>query len=142
MPTKLDQSQIDGLSEDLTSLDSIDESLETKISTEDSINDQVDVTLQEQIDGLKNALLSLVFGNRLDVMIDGSDLIVMSPTYFPIAVTSITWVWLLNNEPIADSNSNIYRPLESGEYKATVTYQTNIGPYYKESDIIMFEMPK
>lgn len=142
MPTKLDQSQIDGLSEDLSSLDSIDESLETKISTEDSINDQVDVTLQEQIDGLKNTLLSLVFGDRLDVMIDGSDLIVMSPTHFPITVTSITWVWLLNNEPIADSNSNIYRPLESGEYKATVTYQTNIGPYYKESDIIMFEMSK
>ena len=142
MPTKLDQSQIDGLSEDLSSLDSIDESLETKISTEDSINDQVDVTLQEQIDGLKNALLSLVFGNRLDVMIDGSDLIVMSPTQFPITVTSLTWVWVFNNEPIADSNSNVYRPLESGEYKATVTYQTNIGPYYKESDIIMFEMPK
>jgi len=142
MPTRLDQNQISGLSEELNSLDSIDESLETKISTEDSINDQVDVTLQEQIDGLKNALLSLVFGNRLDVMIDGSDLIVMSPTQFPITVTSLTWVWLLNNEPIADSNSNIYRPLESGKYKATVTYQTNIGPYYKESDIIMFEMSK
>ena len=142
MPTKLDQSQIDGLSDDLNSLDSIDESLESKISTEDSINDQVDVTLQEQIDELKDAMLSLVFGNRLDVMNDGPDLIAMTPTQFPITVTSITWVWLLNNEPIADSNSNIYRPLEPGEYKATVTYQTNIGPYYIESDIIMFEMPK
>lgn len=142
MPTKLDQDQVSGLSDELSSLDSMDELLENKISIEDSINDQVDVTLQEQIDGLKNALLSLVFGNRLDVMIDGSDLIVMSPTQFPITVTSITWVWLFNNNPITDSNSNIYRPLESGEYKATVTYQTNIGPYYKESDIITFEMSK
>jgi len=142
MPTKLNQDQIDGLSEELNSLDSIDVSLETKLSSEDSLNDQVDVSLQEQIDGLKNAVLSLVFGNRLDVMIDGSDLIVMSPTQFPITVTSITWAWVFNNEPIADSNSNVYRPSESGEYKATVTYQTNIGPYYKESDIIMFEMSK
>jgi hypothetical protein len=142
MPTKLDQSQIDGLSDDLNSLDSIDESLESKISTEDSINDQVDVTLQEQIDDVKGVLLSFIFGNRLDVMVDGPDLIVMTPTQFPITVTSITWVWLLNNEPIADSNSNIYRPLESGTYKASVTYQTILGPHYIESDPITVEMPK
>lgn len=142
MPTKLNQDQIDGLSGELSSLDSIDVSLETKLSTEDSLNDRIDVSLQEQIDGLKNAVLSLIFGNRLDVMIYGSDLIAMSPPQPPITITSITWGWLLNTEPIADSNSNVYRPSESGEYKATVTYQTNIGPYYKESDIIMFEIPK
>jgi hypothetical protein len=49
MPTKLDQSQIDGLSEDLSSLDSIDVSLETKISKEDSINDSVDASLETKI---------------------------------------------------------------------------------------------
>jgi hypothetical protein len=42
MPTKLNQDQVSGLPEELSSLDSIDESLETKISTEDSINDSVD----------------------------------------------------------------------------------------------------
>ena len=86
MPTKLDQDQISGLSEELNSLDSIDESLETKIFTEDSINDQVDVDLQGQIDELKNVMLSLVFGNRLDIMNDGTSLIAMTPTEFPIPV--------------------------------------------------------
>jgi hypothetical protein len=142
MPTKLDQSQIDGLSDDLNSLDSIDESLESKISTEDSINDQVDVTLQEQIDNLKDTLLSLIFGNRLDVMVDGPDLIVMTPTQFPINVSLITWVWFFNESPITESNSNIYRPLESGTYKASVTYQTILGPHYIESDPITVEIPK
>jgi len=142
MPTKLDQSQIDGLSDDLNSLDSIDESLESKISTEDSINDQVDVTLQEQIDNLKDTLLSLIFGNRLDVMVDGPDLIVMTPTQFPINVSLITWVWFFNESPITESNSNIYRPLESGTYKASVTYQTILGPHYIKSDPITVEIPK
>jgi hypothetical protein len=58
MPTKLDQSQIDGLSEDLSSLDSIDESLETKISTEDSINDSVDASLATSLSEKQNTLIS------------------------------------------------------------------------------------
>ena len=56
MPTKLDQSQVDGLPEEIQSLDSIDVSLEVKISTEDSQNDQVDVNLQGQIDDLKSTV--------------------------------------------------------------------------------------
>jgi hypothetical protein len=58
MPTKLDQSQIDGLSDELSSLDSIDESLETKISTEDSINDSVDASLATSLSGKQNTLVS------------------------------------------------------------------------------------
>jgi len=58
MPTKLDQSQIDGLSDELSSLDSIDESLETKISTEDSINDSVDVSLATSLSEKQNTLVS------------------------------------------------------------------------------------
>lgn len=58
MPTKLDQDQISGLSEELNSLDSIDESLETKISTEDSINDDVDASLETSLLSKQNTLVS------------------------------------------------------------------------------------
>jgi hypothetical protein len=58
MPTKLDQDQISGLSEELNSLDSIDESLETKISTEDSINDAVDASLATSLLSKQNTLVS------------------------------------------------------------------------------------
>jgi hypothetical protein len=142
MPTKLDQSQIDGLSDDLNSLDSIDESLESKISTEDSINDQVDVTLQEQIDELKDAMLSLVFGNRLDVMNDGTNLFAMTPTEFPIPVMSTIWTWYFNTDIIPEATSSFYTPMMTGDYKASVRYITNLGPYFLESDYIFFEVPK
>ena len=142
MPTKLDQSQIDGLSDDLNSLDSIDESLESKISTEDSINDQVDVTLQEQIDELKDAMLSLVFGNRLDVMNDGTNLFAMTPTQFPIPVMSTIWSWYFNTDIIPEATSSFYTPMMTGDYKASVRYITNLGPYILESDFIFFEVPK
>jgi hypothetical protein len=142
MPTKLDQSQIDGLSDDLNSLDSIDESLESKISTEDSINDQVDVTLQEQIDELKDAMLSLVFGNRLDVMNDGTNLFAMTPTQFPIPVMSTIWSWYFNTDIIPEATSSFYTPMMTGDYKASVRYITNLGPYFLESDYIFFEVPK
>jgi hypothetical protein len=58
MPTKLNQNQIDGLSNELNSLDSIDISLESKISKEDSINDSVDVSLESSISGKQNTLVS------------------------------------------------------------------------------------
>ena len=58
MPTKLDQSQIDGLSDELSSLDSIDESLENKILIEDSINDSVDASLSTSLSGKQNTLVS------------------------------------------------------------------------------------
>lgn len=58
MPTKLNQDQIDGLNEELRSLDSIDESLETKISIEDSMNDSVDVLLTSSISGKQDILIS------------------------------------------------------------------------------------
>lgn len=58
MPTKLNQDQIDGLSNELNSLDSIDISLESKISKEDSINDSVDVSLASSISGKQNTLVS------------------------------------------------------------------------------------
>lgn len=142
MPTKLNQDQISGLSEELNSLDSIDESLETKISTEDSINDQVDVDLQGQINDLKDATLSLVFGNRLDVMNDGTSLVAMTPTEFAIPIISTTWVWYFNTDIIPDATSNFYTPMMTGDYKASVTYITNLGTYILESDFIFFEVPK
>jgi hypothetical protein len=58
MPTKLNQDQVSGLPEELSSLDSIDESLETKISTEDSINDSVDVSLATSLSVKQNTLIS------------------------------------------------------------------------------------
>jgi len=58
MPTKLDQNQISGLNEELSSLDSIDASLEKKISVEDSINDAVDVTLTNTISLKQDKLVS------------------------------------------------------------------------------------
>lgn len=58
MPTKLDQSQVDGLPEEIQSLDSIDVSLEAKISTEDSINDAVDASLATSLSGKQNTLVS------------------------------------------------------------------------------------
>jgi hypothetical protein len=142
MPTRLDQDQISGLSEELNSLDSIDESLETKIYTEDSINDQVDVDLQGQIDELKNAMLSLVFGNRLDVMNDGTNLFAMTPTQFPIPVMSTIWTWYFNTDIIPEATSSFYTPMMTGDYKASVRYITNLGPYILESDFIFFEVPR
>jgi hypothetical protein len=58
MSTKLNQDQIDGLSDGLKSLDSVDDSLEVKISTEDSINDQVDVILSSSILEKQDKLVS------------------------------------------------------------------------------------
>lgn len=142
MPTRLDQDQISGLSEELNSLDSIDESLETKIFTEDSINDQVDVTLQGQIDELKNAMLSLVFGNRLDIMNDGTNLFAMTPTQFPIPVISTMWTWYFNSDIISEGTLSFYTPMMTGEYKASVRYITNLGPYVLESDFIFFEVSR
>jgi hypothetical protein len=139
MPTKLNQDQISGLPEELSSLDSIDESLESKILTEDSINDEVDVDLQGQIDELKHTMLSLVFGQDLYVQNDGPDLIVYTFTNPIISISSTTWNWYLNDEEISGANSNIYRPLQTGYYKAKVSYQTSLGlhivqssPYYME----------
>ena len=142
MPTKLNQDQISGLPEELSSLDSIDESLESKISTEDSINDEVDVDLQGQIDELKHTMLSLVFGNRLDVINDGVNLVAMTPTEFAIPVISTTWVWYFNSEIIPDATSSFYTPTSTGDHKTTVTFITNLGPYFLESDYIFFEIPK
>ena len=141
MPTKLNQDQVSGLPEELSSLDSIDESLESKISTEDSINDAVDITHQEQLDEIKKVLLSLVLGKDLYVQNDGPDLIVYTFTDSIISVSSTTWNWYFNDEEteISGANSNIYRPLQTGYYKAKVSYQTSLGlhivqssPYYIE----------
>ena len=142
MPTRLNQDQVSGLNEELNSLDSIDESLETKISTEDSINDQVDVDLQGQIDDLKDVMLSLVFGNRLDIMNDETSLIAMTPTEFAIPVISTTWTWYFNSDIISEATSSFYTPTTSGDYKASVRYITNLGPYVLESDFIFFDVPK
>jgi len=138
MPTKLDQSQIDGLSEGLSSLDSIDESLETKISTEDSQNDQVDINLQEQIDDLKSTVLSLVFGNSLYVNLDHDTFYAMTPTEFPIMVTSTVWEWYLESEVISEAIYSSYTATVEGYYKAKVTYTTQLGIKVMESYPIFF----
>ena len=138
MPTKLDQDQVSGLSEELNSLDSIDESLETKISTEDSINDQVDVDLQGQIDDLKSTVLSLVFGNSLYVNLDHDTFYAMSPTQFPIMVTSTVWEWYLEAEVISGAIYSSYTATVEGYYKAKVTYTTQLGIKVMESDPIFF----
>ena len=138
MPTKLDQDQVSGLSEELNSLDSIDESLETKISTEDSINDQVDVDLQGQIDDLKSTVLSLVFGNSLYVNLDHDTFYAMSPTQFPIMVTSTVWEWYLGAEVISEAIYSSYTATVEGYYKAKVTYTTQLGIKVMESDPIFF----
>jgi len=138
MPTKLDQSQIDGLSEDLSSLDSIDESLETKISTEDSQNDQVDINLQGQIDDLKSTVLSLVFGNSLYVNLDHDTFYAMTPTQFPIMVTSTVWEWYLESEVISEAIYSSYTATVEGYYKAKVTYTTQLGIKVMESYPIFF----
>jgi hypothetical protein len=98
MPTKLDQSQIDGLSEDLSSLDSIDESLETKISTEDSINDKVDVSLATSLSEKQNTLISgtnikTINGNSLL----GSGNISISGVANPITLSSKVGSNLIGN---------------------------------------------
>jgi hypothetical protein len=142
MPTKLDQDQISGLSDELSSLDSIDESLETKILPEDSINDQIDVDLQGQINNLKTTMLSLVFENKLNVMINGSDLFAITPTEFAIPVISTTWDWHLNTEIISGETSSFYRPMITGNYKTSVNYITNLGQYVLESDSTFFEVSK
>jgi len=138
MPTKLDQSQIDGLSEDLSSLDSIDESLESKISTEDSQNDQVDINLQGQIDDLKSTVLSLVFGNSLYVNLDHDTFYAMTPTQFPIMVTSTVWEWYLESEVISEAIYSSYTATVEGYYKAKVTYTTQLGIKVMESYPIFF----
>jgi hypothetical protein len=138
MPTKLDQDQVSGLSEELNSLDSIDESLETKIFTEDSINDQVDVDLQGQIDDLKSTVLSLVFGNSLYVNLDHDTFYTMSPTQFPIMVTSTVWEWYLEAEVISGAIYSSYTATVEGYYKAKVTYTTQLGIKVMESDPIFF----
>lgn len=138
MPTKLDQNQVSGLSEELNSLDSIDESLETKISTEDSINDQVDVDLQGQIDDLKSTILSLVFGNSLYVNLDHDTFYTMSRTQFPIMVTSTVWEWYLESEVISGAIYSSYTATVEGYYKAKVTYTTQLGIKVMESDPIFF----
>jgi len=98
MPTKLDQSQIDGLSEDLSLLDSIDESLETKISTEDSINDKVDVSLATSLSEKQNTLISgtnikTINGNSLL----GSGNISISGAANPITLSSKVGSNLIGN---------------------------------------------
>jgi len=58
MPTRLSQDQVENLNSDLDSLDLKDASLESKISTEDSINDGVDVSLATSLAGKQNTLVS------------------------------------------------------------------------------------
>lgn len=138
MPTKLDQSQVDGLPEEIQSSDSIDVSLEVKISTEDSINDQVDVNLQGQIIELQNAVLSLVFGSSLYVNLDHDTFYVMAPTQFPIMVTSTVWEWYLGTEVIPEAMYSSHTATVEGYYKAKVTYTTQLGIKVIESDTIFF----
>jgi len=138
MPTKLDQSQIDGLPEEIQSLDLIDVSLETKISTEDSQNDQVDINLQGQIDDLKSTVLSLVFGNSLYVNLDHDTFYAMTPTQFPIMVTSTVWEWYLESEVISEAIYSSYTATVEGYYKAKVTYTTQLGIKVMESYPIFF----
>ena len=138
MPTKLDQSQIDGLPEEIQSLDSIDVSLEAKISSEDSQNDQVDINLQGQIDDLKSTVLSLVFGNSLYVNLDHDTFYAMTPTQFPIMVTSTVWEWYLESEVISEAIYSSYTATVEGYYKAKVTYTTQLGIKVMESYPIFF----
>lgn len=140
MPTKLDQSQVNGLPEEIQSLDSIDVSLEAKISYEDSINDQVDTNLQGQIRDLQESILNLVFGNSLYVSLDHDTLTAMSPTQFPISVTSIVWEWYLEAEVISGADSSIYTATVEGYYKAKVTYTTQLGIKEIESDPIFVSL--
>lgn len=138
MPTKLDQSQIDGLPEEIQSLDLIDVSLEAKISSEDSQNDQVDINLQGQIDDLKSTVLSLVFGNSLYVYLDHDTFYAMTPTQFPIMVTSTVWEWYLESEVISEAIYSSYTATVEGYYKAKVTYTTQLGTKVMESYPIFF----
>jgi hypothetical protein len=138
MPTKLDQSQIDGLPEEIQSLDLIDVSLEAKISSEDSQNDQVDINLQGQIDDLKSTVLSLVFGNSLYVNLDHDTFYAMTPTQFPIMVTSTVWEWYLESEVSSEAIYSSYTATVEGYYKAKVTYTTQLGIKVMESYPIFF----
>lgn len=138
MPTKLDQSQVSGLPEEIQSLDSIDVSLEAKISTEDSQNDQVDINLQGQIDDLKLSVLNLIFGNSLYVNLDNGTFYAMAPTQFPIVVTSTVWEWYLEAEVISGAVYSSYTPTVEGYYKAKVSYTTQLGIKVMESDPIFF----
>ena len=138
MPTKLDQSQIDGLPEEIQSLDLIDVSLEAKISSEDSQNDQVDINLQGQIDDLKSTVLSLVFGNSLYVNLDHDTFYAMTPTQFPIMVTSTVWEWYLESEVISEAIYSSYTATVEGYYKTKVTYTTQLGIKVIESYPIFF----
>jgi hypothetical protein len=138
MSTKLDQSQIDGLPEEIQSLDLIDVSLEAKISSEDSQNDQVDINLQGQIDDLKSTVLSLVFGNSLYVNLDHDTFYAMTPTQFPIMVTSTVWEWYLESEVISEAIYSSYTATVEGYYKAKVTYTTQLGIKVMESYPIFF----
>jgi hypothetical protein len=138
MPTKLDQSQVSGLPEEIQSLDSIDVSLEAKISTEDSQNDQADINLQGQIDDLKLSVLNLIFGNSLYVNLDNGTFYAMAPTQFPIVVTSTVWEWYLEAEVISGAVYSSYTPTVEGYYKAKVSYTTQLGIKVMESDPIFF----
>lgn len=138
MPTKLDQSQVDGLPEEIQSLDSIDVSLEAKISTEDSQNDQVDINLQGQITDLQEAVLSLVFGNSLYVNLDHGTFYAMAQTDFPIMVTSVVWEWYLEAELISGAIYDNYTATVEGYYTAKVIYTTQLGTKQVESTPIYF----
>jgi hypothetical protein len=142
MPTKLSQDQVENLNSDLDSLDLKDASLESKISTEDSINDDVDISLQGQIDVLKNTVLSLVFGNRTDLIVDENNLMVFSPTEFPIPVFNIEYNWYFNDNLISTTGTSVYSVTESGVYYVIVTYSTNLGIHSVSSDPIIYEPSK
>lgn len=139
MPTKLSQDQVENLNSDLDSLDLKDVSLESKISTEDSINDDVDISLQGQIDVLKNTVLSLAFGNRIDLMADGNNLIVLSPTEFPIPVINTEYNWYFNDALINTTGTNVSSMEEPGMYYVIVTYTTELGTHSISSDLMVYE---
>lgn len=139
MPTKLSQDQVENLNSDLDSLDLKDASLESKISTEDSINDDVDISLQGQIDVLKNTVLSLAFGNRIDLMADGNNLIVLSPTEFSIPVINIEYNWYFNDALINITGTNVSSMEEPGMYYVIVTYTTELGTHSISSDLMVYE---
>jgi len=156
MPTKLDRDQVSGLNEDLSSLaladstlesrisiedsinDDVDQSLESRISYEDSINDSVIVNLNSQINDLRSVVLTLVFGNYLFMYLDHGTFYTSTPTQFSIPVTSIGWEWYLNDSVISDAIYDNYTPTTEGNYKVKVVYYTNLGVKEIISDQIYF----
>lgn len=139
MPTKLSQDQVENLNSDLDSLDLKDASLESKISVEDSINDDVDLSLQGQIDILKSTILSLAFGNRVDLLVDGDSLTVMTPPELPIPVISIEYSWYFDSNPAGITGTNFYTMGGPGMYYVEVIYTTNLGIYVISSDPVMYK---